>query len=253
MPPSQSETAAKKAASKKAEAAKPAQVETPTPAPAEVTETVESGLSDAAKALAAEALAAAEAAQQSADSDASGAVDPTDPLGAALPDGCEGPEHDPAINAECENAPQNAPEDTVTPEVVDPVKETLAPAAATLTAPEPAPEPEPEPKLTASLTEAAIERVGLSEGYTVLRDFKGNRLDPAAVFSEVEEGGLVRVISHVVVHTTETEYRRMVRTQLLAPNAFVSVAEARAVREQIVASNAIEDALLEAIEELASE
>lgn len=218
MPPSPSAPTSKKAAAKTTAAPAAEAPEVP-----EVTEAApaESSLSDAAKALAAEALAAAEAEQQAAGAD-------------------------PAAD----QAADQAPEDETSEPPVDPTKEVAPPAVATLTAPDPAPEPEPEEKFTATLLEAAIERVGLADGFTLLRDFRGERLDPAAVFSNIEEGGNVRTLVRVVVETTATEYNRRVRTQLLAPNAFVSVAEARAVREQIVASNQLEDRLRAVLEEL---
>jgi hypothetical protein len=226
MPPS-------KPAAQKAAQAKPAATETPAPvtepkpaaadpAPADgAEESSESSLSEAAKALALEALQEAEKAQSGTPDD--------DPLAGTFPDGCEGGEHSPALNPECEEAP------------ADPVKKVEAPAAATLTPPPPAPDPEPEERLTATLVEAAVERSELTPGVTVLRDFRGNRLDPAKVFTEPDDAGNCRALVHVVVHTTETEHNREVRTQLIPVNAVVSLPEALGVIKRIAAGNAAED------------
>lgn len=135
--------------------------------------------------------------------------------------------------------------------------------------PEPEPEPDPGPSapatavidppkqieadikplaIPATVSESAGERLRVTETQVTIRTPRGERVSTEGLFSEPDEGKLVRCNQRLIQHTTQTLYNRPVETVLLPAGAQVSLQTALEIIKVIESEDAGDEPVVAADE-----
>lgn len=84
-----------------------------------------------------------------------------------------------------------------------------------------------------TVNEASAERLRVTTAQTIIRDTRGEKIDPDQVFGPVGPDGLRRCLVRLIQHSTATIYNRPVKTLLQPVGASVSEQAAKVIIDTI--------------------